>query len=129
MVDIAVEKSVCEDCGAEIRDESRFCYNCGEAVAEKAADDIPSEPALKDLKEPIAKAENGTGQSETGRTAFEKARLQTAAGMRKRPKSFQRKRVEVVWEPRTAPNGLFTIAVIGLTLIAVFLLVAAMYLR
>ena len=129
MVDIAVEKSVCEACGAEVRDESLFCYNCGETVSEKAADDIPAEPALKELNEPIAKAENGMGGFETGRTAFEKARLQTAAGMRKRPKSFQRKRVEVVWEPRTAPNALFTIAVIGLTLVTLFLLVAALYLR
>lgn len=129
MVDIAVEKSVCEACGAEVRDESQFCYNCGASVAKKTAEGSPAGSVLEEPHKSIAANENGSGRAESESTAFEKPELQTAAGLRKRPKSFQRKRIEAVWEPRTAPNALFITAVIGLTAITLFLLVAALYLR
>jgi len=32
MTELAVEKKLCAECGADVRPEALFCYNCGEAI-------------------------------------------------------------------------------------------------
>ena len=113
MVETAVESSVCDSCGADIRDESLFCYNCGgpvtkmpETIAETAVSDEPISV------EPAAKPP-----------------LRSAASLRKQRRAFNRQPVEVRWEyPAGAPTG-FVIATIVLTAAALVLLVLALYLR
>lgn len=36
MAKTLVEKEICDACGADVRPDSLFCYNCGGAVAEEA---------------------------------------------------------------------------------------------
>lgn len=126
MVDAAVKKFVCEACGADVRDESLFCYNCGEAVTEAPVED---DPAVTVLSDTVAKPTPAAAETNGLQAAFEKARIQTDSGIRKRSKPFQRKRIEVVWEPRMWPTTSFIVAVAVLTLITILLLFAALYLR
>jgi hypothetical protein len=60
----------------------------------------------------------------------EDAKLKSAANLRRRAKSFQRKTVEVVWEePENAPNKWFPIVAIVLVLLVVGIFYLAMYLK
>ena len=60
----------------------------------------------------------------------EDAKLKSAANLRRRAKTFQKKTVEVVWEePETAPNKWFPIVAILLILLVVGIFYLAMYLK
>lgn len=60
----------------------------------------------------------------------EEAKMKSAANMRRKAKSFQRKTVEVVWEePENAPNKWFPIVAIVLILLVVGIFYLAMYLK
>jgi hypothetical protein len=60
----------------------------------------------------------------------EDAKLKSAANLRRKAKSFQRKTVEVVWEePEDAPNKWFPIVAILLILLVVAIFYLAMYLK
>ena len=60
----------------------------------------------------------------------EEAKLKSAASLRRKAKSFQRKTVEVVWEePENAPNKWFPIVAIVLILFVVGIFYLAMYLK
>jgi hypothetical protein len=60
----------------------------------------------------------------------EEAKLKSAANLRRRAKSFQRKTVEVVWEePENAPNKWFPLVAIVLILLVVAIFYLAMYLK
>jgi hypothetical protein len=58
------------------------------------------------------------------------AKMKSAANLRRKAKSFQRKTVEVVWEePENAPNKWFPIVAIVLILLVVGIFYLAMYLK
>lgn len=60
----------------------------------------------------------------------EEAKMKSAANMRRKAKSFQRKTVEVVWEePESGPNKWFPIVAIILILLVVGIFYLAMYLK
>ena len=60
----------------------------------------------------------------------EDAKLKSAANLRRRTKSFQKKPVEVVWEePENAPNKWFPLVAIVLILFVVAIFYLAMYLK
>ena len=60
----------------------------------------------------------------------EDAKLKSAANLRRKTKSFQRKTVEVVWEePENAPNKWFPIVAVVLILFVVAIFYLAMYLK
>ena len=60
----------------------------------------------------------------------DQAKLKSAANLRRKAKSFQKKTVEVVWEePETAPNKWFPIVAIFLILLVVGIYYLAMYLK
>ncbi len=57
-------------------------------------------------------------------------KLTSAADLRKRPKPFQSKRVEVIWQEKTdSPNFLFVFCGIALALLVALLFLASLYLR
>ena len=81
----------------------------------------PSDEVLNKTIESIP-AENPSVQEE--------AKMKSAANMRRKAKSFQRKTVEVVWEePESAPNKWFPIVAIILILLVVGIFYLAMYLK
>lgn len=60
----------------------------------------------------------------------DQAKLKSAANLRRKAKSFQKKTVEVVWEePENAPNKWFPIVAIVLILLVVGIYYLAMYLK
>lgn len=49
MADVLIEKPVCAECSAEVRDGSAFCYNCGKAVRAVSARSAGTESAPSKL--------------------------------------------------------------------------------
>jgi hypothetical protein len=159
MAETLVEKKVCRECGAEVRPQTSFCYNCGKSVTEtpdrEPADEPSSiwfgetlisdepEPETAPAEEPEipgpevseepAEAEPVVDLAEDGlETAGPEAAvdlaedgpemaepesvhapdeldpihhslpvepgMRSAATIRRKPKTFQRREVEIVWE-------------------------------
>lgn len=119
MAEIVVESLICSACGADIRIDSQFCYNCGETIADLT-------DGRRHDSEPIGPMENG---SELNPVNNKPEKLQSAASMKKRVKVFDRSPAEYSWEKRTEPSPLFVIAAIFLTIFAGVLLFLALYLR
>lgn len=100
MREAAVEKAVCGKCGVDIRDDTLFCYNCGNRVAPAPV----SEPAKA----------NGNANRAAASKALDdvSAKLNSsgaALSARPRPSRSRRARVtgttRVVWEPTPAASG------------------------
>lgn len=150
MAETLVENQVCSACGADVREGTLFCYNCGgqvasgEKVSEKIEDEITSDNGFqgKLLKE------NGTAfrrnkietTPEIGKVFADKpvansslrkeTELPTAATMRGKAKNVQPKRIEIIWEEReSAPNVWFILVTIALTVFAAVILFLAMRMK
>lgn len=122
MTKTAVETGVCDICGAEVRDGSLFCYNCGGSVSK--ADDpeaiaIPLEPIEAD------QSDNGV------KTAVvpAPARSKTERAERRKVRASNRQPSEIVWEPRQGVSWMFVVATAIFVIFAVVLVIAAFYLR
>ena len=119
MAKAADESPVCEACGADVRAESLFCYNCGKSV--KIAQPEPTATAVHEtapLRQPV------NIEEPTGRPP-----LESAASLRKKRRAMNRQPIEVSWEvPERTPIG-FYIVTAFLTVGALVLLVLALYLR
>ncbi len=160
MAETLVEKKICEACGADVRPGSLFCYNCGGAVSldlpESKKENISDAWLRDDLVEnsdlktsrldgvktenvvlkPIGKPTVSELLEEISDKTIEKpniaeeAKLKSAANMRRKAKTFQKKRVEIVWEePENTPNKWFPIVAIILILMVVGIFYLAMYLK
>jgi hypothetical protein len=121
MVETAVEIARCEGCGADIRDASLFCYNCGASVSV-----VESEPVAEEA--PPEHAVEAKGEDEIARPG-ERPALKSAASIRKQRRAFNRQPVKVSWEaPEGSPKA-FVVTTIVLVLGAAVLLVLALYMR
>ena len=149
MSQTAVEKENCNACGADVRAQADYCYNCGgavsdSAVAEKASlspadgftrnDLIEKEKAFvksdKIADAAIEDVEAGTPEIAERQIIEEQTKLKSAASLRRTSKSPERKIVEVVWEEHeNAPNVRFVLAAFILTILAVGLLFLAIRLK
>ena len=133
MAETSVKSKICRHCGADVRANSLFCYHCGGSLA--------PEIALKNSPE-IVESSNGDAAKPTTKLKLEEPsdapipkpaieeepKLKSAATMRRKPKVFQPKRVEVIWEEHeNAPNGWFILAAILLTLFALGVFYLAIY--
>ncbi len=109
MTETAVEKSACESCGADVRDESVFCYNCGNAVK--------AEP-------PIVEKVDQKSEAPAPRPP-----LRSAASLRKHRRASNRQPVEITWERPEGSPTVFIITTVVLALAAAVLILLAFYLR
>ena len=145
MAETTVENQICQTCGVDVRPKTLFCYNCGKSVAPEIVQDLPEPKNIVDeqFRENIAEGkENGAGQSKVTDaretvdkpipkpTVAEEPKLKSATAMRRKPKTFQPKRVEIIWEEHeNAPNGWFIFAAILLTLFAAGILYLTTYFK
>jgi hypothetical protein len=154
MAETFVKNQVCKACGADVRLGSLFCYNCGESLAADAAggpkknnktnsggallrEEAPENNVLKTAQLGTEKFRSGETLEDAAEkpipkpaTIHEEAKLKSAANLRRKAKTIQRKRVEVVWEvPENAPNKWFPIFALLITLLVAGIFFLAMYLK
>ncbi len=134
MAETSVKNETCQHCGADVRLNSQFCYNCGGSVT--------AETGFKDL--PHVESNNGDASKQTSKlelaepsespilepTIQEEPVLKSAATMRRKSKVIEPKKVEVIWEEHeNASGGWFILAALVLTLFAVGVFYLASYLK
>jgi len=119
MSETAIQTAVCSGCGADVRDESLFCYSCGKAVREDPISDEPKVVSSGALP----------ASSEIVKQPGSRPPLRSAASLRKQRRAFNRQPVEVSWEPRTGSPAAFVVTTIVLCAAALVFLVLALYLR
>lgn len=162
MAETLVKEKVCNSCGAEVRPNAGFCYNCGSAVApdvpiggnktRKLSDDWfkgdlveekKSETVSGKIENEIVETDDEiqfekisgseTAEEEVSENESEKrdlSKMDSAANLRRRGKSLQKKRVEIVWEEHdNAPNGWFIFFAILLAALAVGIWFVSKYLE
>jgi hypothetical protein len=96
-----------------------------EARAEKPA----AEKAEFQAREDSGKLQTKTAAGEE-KGKEDLSKLRSAASMRRRGKSVQKKRVEIVWEEHdNAPNGWFILVAVVLTILAIAIWVISTYLE
>jgi hypothetical protein len=110
----AVQTPICDICGAEVREGSLFCYNCGGSLKKVAA-----EPA-QTPEVPVAPPAPTNGASKPSAPSKREARKR---------KPIDRGPVEVVWAPREGISLIYVVAGVILLIIAVVLFIVAMLLK
>lgn len=140
MAKAAVKNSICEVCGAEIRDGALFCYGCGFAVPERkdeARTTISAEPEnslpaigapaiLPSIDDP---QENAGSNGDRSLDRPDNTKLEPASALRRKKRVIERQPMEVVWEEPESASNRFILASVILTMVVLVLLVAAYYLR
>ncbi|MDQ3322139.1 MAG: zinc ribbon domain-containing protein [Acidobacteriota bacterium] len=152
MAQTFVENKTCGVCGADVRPNALFCYNCGGAVAvetkpekkppeKRFAPEVKKEEIKKEPEQTVVIEESkltpivedaGIKESKNSKNLETKPKpeLKSAASLRRKSKSLERKTVEVVWEEHeNAPNVWFISVTVGLTIVAAVILFLAMYLK
>ena len=131
-----VKNKVCNACGADVRPNSLFCYNCGGAIVENVSEENLTKEKEAEEKQfdtdLIDKNIVAADEPKNPETAIvqEETKLKSAAGLRRRPKSIEKKTVEVVWEEyENAPNLWFLSVAIVLMILVAGILFLAMYLK
>lgn len=145
-----IEEQNCKACGVDIREGALFCYNCGGAVsADEASSDKDGDnsAAVSDawFREEIAPeeiAEEGAEEKSAEETDAkdvvpiksrlpETNRLRSAAALRRKSKTFQKKRVEeVAWEEyENSSNSLFVVVAVVMALLTAAIFWLAIYLK
>lgn len=114
MPDSAVKQLICDICGAEVRDGSLYCYNCGGSV---------SQAGVYSLVEPRAE-DNGLSAK-----AYPDSPSRSDRQSSRRRRSTRGRSNEVVWEPKTGISIGFIVGSLIFVLIAVVLLLIANYLK
>ena len=109
----AVQTPICDICGADVREGSLFCYNCGGSLKRTETETAPTPPP----QAPAVAPSNGPAKK-------------TPVDKRPAPRrNIARGPVEVVWEPRKGFPVVYVIAGVVLLIIALILFIAAMWLK
>jgi len=146
MAETFVENQACNHCGADVRPASLFCYNCGSSVAPETVVALKDKESAGEarFRRIVAEGKNGDKTDQINQPIVEevvdnsftqssvqtKTELKSAAAMRRKSKTIQPKRIEVIWEEHeNASNGWFILAAILLTLTAAGVWYLAVYLK
>ncbi len=138
-----VEKAVCQECGVVVRENTLFCYNCGNRLAEpevsgrseneirSSNDKHASEPVGKPdtpLEEPIDDGINREAKAALNYLAerisieppaADDEAIALAAARRKKARGAKKMTREYVWEPVEDPPGRLMLVIVALiTLLA-----------
>ncbi len=142
MAETSVKNPTCRHCGADVRPDTQFCYNCGGAIAPGAAPTVleKGNAVNSTLRENTVESANGNFSKQTNKldiTAVtgkpiekQEVELKSAASMRRKSKIIPPKKVEVIWEEHeNAPNVWFILVAVVLTIFAAVVMYLAMILK
>ncbi len=125
MAETSVETPICNICGAEVREGSLYCYNCGGSVI--LAEPVAKETPVVEFADPVVAPErNGRAK---GSGNYDPARNRADRSNRRKVRASIARPVEVVWEPRSGFSWPFVIGSLVLTFLALTVIFAAIYLR
>ncbi len=103
MAEAKIEEEACEECGAVVRENTLFCYNCGSSLeGSPVDDDLP--PIEAPVEVPVEVSDNGKAALEQLAQKLDAEErdnaelLAQAAAERKKARVKPRKRREIVWE-------------------------------
>ncbi|MBP7415401.1 MAG: zinc ribbon domain-containing protein [Pyrinomonadaceae bacterium] len=99
MAEVVLKKEVCSKCGVDVRENTLFCYNCGNQVAKEPND------------EAVSNGDGSVTAKAVTKAADEKKRSR-AAEERRKARVSQRRSNEYVWEPGGDFRLTFLIAVL-----------------
>ena len=128
-MEAVTEKPVCGNCGADVREGTQFCFNCGRSVRSAQAIEEPGD-ASSDTETvemaPIAELDPAFETSAPSPSNGNRAK--TAASERKKARAARVKTIETEWaEPSDAANTVFVVASLAIFVIAA-IVVAVMFL-
>ena len=138
MAETTIEQATCENCGADVRDNTAFCYKCGSrVVAEPETEPTPEEPqhitgetngsAEPEVSDETRSALDDLAEKLRGDDAENADLLAQASAERKKKRSSLRKKREMVWQAvDDGSNLIFILATLFIVLVTaaiVFLLV------
>lgn len=150
MAETLVDKEICESCGTEVRGGSSFCYSCGESIIAEPAPPAILRPdpdllnggdkrgaatvAFSEPEPPPVAIPRGSLDSEPSRPTAAKTERFPAAGAapeprRQKPRTRIKKAAEVEWVERSSSSIGFILAAVIFAVLAVLMVVAALYLR
>lgn len=139
-----IEKAVCEECGVDARENTLFCYNCGnrlanpelsvgldEGIWSSIGNDAASKPVGKPqtrLEEPIGDGVNPEAKAALDELAdrfrieppaADDGAIELAAARRRKARGAKKKAREYVWEPVEDPPGRLMLMIVAIiTLLA-----------
>ena len=123
MAEATLEKATCENCGADVRESTQFCYNCGKKFTEAEAATNGTEPTAisdeaKNALDDLA-ARFNVDEAESGN------KLAIAAAERKKARVAPKKQQEVIWEANETRSGLllFIISLFLFVVVAIVVLI------
>ncbi|MGB7068684.1 MAG: zinc ribbon domain-containing protein [Pyrinomonadaceae bacterium] len=116
----ATEDLVCSACGAEIRTDADYCYNCGGFVGDEPA---PNSKPRNENGLHLPEKLEGHGRASVS-SAASLPKLRSAAALRRQSKIIEKKPVEVVWEAKEDTLDFKLLAVTGIILLFAILVVA-----
>jgi predicted amidophosphoribosyltransferase len=131
MPQTVVEKAICDNCGADVREGTAFCYNCGVPVADVLPPDSDTSAEDGSIAESdVADAKTQAALDELAeKLKFdqeEDKKLAKAAAERRKARVSQRKRSkEFTWESSDeSPGGLLLLIT---ALIAIFAVIVVLF--
>ena len=126
MAETTIEQATCDNCGADVRENTLFCYKCGGRVVPEPEADSETEPTAEEPLH-ITGESNGSAEPEISdetRSALddlaEKLKaddaenadlLAQASAERRKKRSSLRKKREMVWEAADDGSNLIFIIV------------------
>lgn len=120
MSQTAVNELICDVCGAEVRDGSMFCYNCGTSVTEPVG-----QGEVQTVVEPQTSESRSNGSPIVKGNDSLKQRPTEKIRSRKRPVQHR----EVVWAERDGMSLGFVFTTVILVLLSAVILIAGFYFR
>jgi hypothetical protein len=119
-----ITAETCAACGADVRPESLFCYNCGESLGAMAS---TTESVVEEKVNNAIEIGNGASNAALIK---EGPGLRSAATVRKQGRSFQRGPIKIKWEPAEPPSDLLLIATtVGIFIFALLVVGLALYFK
>lgn len=112
--------------GAEKKDEVSNIWFQDKIVEEKA-EKLVEESKFQEMTEEVKMEEVKTEEVKITSTPSiqEKAKLESAASMRKKAKTIQKKQIEVIWEKNETSNGWFILGAIIFSAVAIGIVILA----